>query len=147
MKYIKKISAQDFLDGMKKLYEVASVEDFFEVKGLYPLDEDQCYATLDNNCYYILRARDTMLGYFALDKGRLSNIKGLWEFIYEMVCQGYSWIRINGKNRRYTKLAEKNAVKDYILTKPLETNAKDHEEFWWFAGHPIVLKEIERRMR
>lgn len=140
MKYIKKITALEFMDGMKEFFKVADVDDFFEVKGLYALDEDLCYATLDNNCFYILRASDSMFGYFALDKGNIINIKGLWEAVYEMVCAGYAWIRINGRIGRYTKLLGK-----YNYTKPLETYVRGHEEFWWFAGHPDVIKAMDKR--
>ena len=78
MKYIEKISCHEWNEAFFNYFDVATKEDYWEVQGAYARPEDLCYKTTDNNCYYLLEKRqNNNFVYFARDKNRLINIKGL----------------------------------------------------------------------
>ena len=105
MKYIKKITPDDFNNAFYEYLGVASKEDLWEVNGAYARPEYLCYATIDNNCYYCLETeRNNNFVYFAFEKNKLINMKGLYEAIYEMICEGRPFIRFSGRPGRYRKI-------------------------------------------
>lgn len=143
MKYIKKITADEINEALGKFYEVASYEDFFQVKGFYAQDEDLCYASKDDNCFYCFELRNSVFVYFALDPGKLSNIRGMFEVLYDVICSGFPFIRLCGRKGRYTKLLKVMCswkVVDQMF------DIKDHEDVVWYAGHPENVKKILKRI-
>lgn len=143
MKYIKKITADEINGALGKFYEVASYEDFFQVKGFYAQDEDLCYASKDGKCFYCFELHNNVFVYFALEQGKFSNIRGMWEAIYEIICFGCPFIRICGRTGRYSKL-----LKAFSCWQKVDQmfNIKGHEDIVWYAGHPENVKKILKRI-
>lgn len=142
MKYVKRITAQEMNEGLKKFFDVANVDDFWEVKGLYALNEDLCFVSLDGSCYYCFESISSYFVYFALEPGKMSNIRGLFEVFYEIICAGYPFIRINGRKGRYPKLLK--AFNYYSFVEP-QVHVYENEEIVWYAGHPENVEKIKRR--
>lgn len=142
MKYIKKITADEINEALGKFYEVASYDDFFQVKGFYAQDEDLCFASKDDNCFYCFELRNSVFVYFALDQGKFSNIRGMWEAMYEIICSGFPFIRLCGRAGRYSKLLK--AFSNWQRVDQL-FNVKGHEDIVWYAGHPENVKKILKR--
>lgn len=143
MKYIKKITADEINEALGKFYEVASYEDFFQVKGFYAQDEDLCYASKDGKCFYCFELHNSVFVYFALDQGKFSNIRGLFEVLYEIICFGCPFIRLRGRAGRYSKL-----LKAFSCWQKVDQlfNIKGHEDIVWYAGHPENVKKILNRI-
>lgn len=142
MKYIKKITPEEFNNGLRKYFDVATVDDFWEVKGAYALDNDLCWSTTDDNCFYLFETANSLFVYFAMDKGRIINMKGLFECFYEIVCSGYPFIRVNGLKGRYTKLFK--AWNHWQTVEP-QYHVRENEELVFYAGHPENIEKIKRR--
>lgn len=143
MKYIKKITADEINEALGKFYEVASYEDFFQVKGFYAQDEDLCYASKDGKCFYCFELHNNVFVYFALDQGKFSNIRGMLEALYEIICFGCPFIRLCGRTGRYSKL-----LKAFSCWQKVDQmfNIKGHEDIVWYAGHPENVKKILKRI-
>lgn len=139
MKYIKKITPQDFNKGLEDFYDVATKQEFWEVKGAYAFDHYLCWATLDNSCYFCFDPKTHNFIYFATEK-KLSNIRALAETFYEIVCAGYPFIKITGRKGRYPRILK--ALGSYSV---YETDVKGFEEIVWYAGHPDNIEKIKRR--
>lgn len=142
MKYIKKITPEEFNNGLRKYFDVATADDFWEVKGAYALDNDLCWSTTDDNCFYLFETANSLFVYFAIDKGRIINMKGLFECFYEIVCSGYPFIRVNGLKGRYTKLFK--AWNHWQTVEP-QYHVRENEELVFYAGHPENIEKIKRR--
>ena len=143
MKYIKKITADEINEALGKFYEVASYEDFFQVKGFYAQENDLCYASKDGSCFYCFEIQTSVFVYFALEQGKLSNIRGMFEVVYDVICSGFPFIRLCGRKGRYTKLLKVMCswkVVDQMF------DIKDHEDVVWYAGHPENVKKILKRI-
>lgn len=130
-------------EAFKRFFDAATFEDFFEVKGFYAQPEDLCWASMDDNCYYCFEKRTSVYVYFAIDQGRFSNIRGMWESMYEIICSGFPFIRLCGRQGRYTKLLK--AFDCWQTTEQL-FNIKGHEDVVWYAGHPENVKKILKRI-
>lgn len=141
MKYIKKVTNDAVNEALKKFYDVASKEDFWEVKGLYAFPTDLCYSTIDDNCFMCYTPKTQYFVYFAIEQGKMSNIRGLFEAFYEIVCSGYPYIRFYGRIGRYPKILKAFSCYDA----PKETVIKGKEEIVWYAGHPDNIEKIKRR--
>lgn len=139
MKYIKKITPQDFNKGLEDFYDVATKQEFWEVKGAYAFDHYLCWATLDDSCYFCYDPKTGNFIYFAIEK-ELSNIRALAETVYEIVCAGYPFIKITGRKGRYPRILK--AFGSYSV---YETDVKGFEEIVWYAGHPDNIEKIKRR--
>lgn len=142
MKYIKKITPQEMNDALKRYFDVATKEDFWEVKGFYARPGDLCYASVDDNCYYCLESSDSLFVYWAMEQGRMSNIRGLFEVFYQLICEGYPFIRINGRKGRYPKILKAFNYFQYVEPK---YHVLENEEIVWYAGHPENVEKIKRR--
>lgn len=140
MIHIKRIAPQDVNSALKRYFDVASADDFWEVKGLYARDGDLCYCTVDGNCYYYMERNTNNFVYFAMEPGKMENIKGMWECFYEIVCTGCPYIRINGRKGRYPKL-----LKSFGYYQFVETPIRENEEVIWYIGHPENIEKIKRR--
>ena len=100
MIYVERISSDEFNEALKQAYGKLSLEEFWEVRGAIANKEDLCYATKDKSCYYLYQTTVNNLVYFALDK-KIQNIKGLYESLYDIVCNGHPYIYFNGLKGRY----------------------------------------------
>lgn len=140
MKYIKKITPQDFNKGLEDFYDVATKQDFWEVKGAYAFEHYLCWATLDNSCYFCFDYKTSNFIYFAIEK-KLSNIKALFETFYEIVCAGYPFIGMVGRVGRYPRILK--AFGHY--SDPKQSLVEGKEEIVWYAGHPDNIEKIKRR--
>ena len=142
MKYIKKITPKELNEAFKEYLGVADKEDLWEVNGTYARPEDLCYASVDDNCYYLLQQKGgNNFIYFAFDKNRLINIKGLWETLYEMVKEGYPFIRFAGRHGRYRKI-----MKGFgYYSETHDTNDTTYEAFMVYVAHPENVEKIKRR--
>ena len=140
MIHIKRITPEEMNGALRRYFDVASAEDFWEVKGMYAKEGDLCYSTLDDNCYYYFEGDNNNFVYFAMEPGKMENIKGMWECFYDIVCTGYPLIRINGRKGRYPKL-----LKSFGYYKFVETPIKENEEVVWYIGHPENIDKIRRR--
>lgn len=139
--HIKRIAPQDVNAALKRYFDVATPDDFWEVKGLYARDGDLCYCTVDGNCYYCLQCGTCNFVYFSLEQGRMENIRGLWECFYEIACAGNPFIRINGRKGRYPKILK--GFGHYLF---VETPIRENEEVIWYLGHPENIDKIRRRI-
>lgn len=140
MKYIKKITPQEMNDALKRYFDVATKEDFWEVKGLYATGNCLCYSTTDDNCFLCFDENTGFICYFAMKKDRMMNIKGLAEAVYEIVCSGHPFVKISGRNGRYPRILK--SFGHYTIK---ETSLKEYEEIVWYAGHPDNIEKIKRR--
>lgn len=140
MIHIKKITPEEMNGALRRYFDVASAEDFWEVKGMYAREGDLCYSTLDDNCYYYMKESTNNIVYFALEPGKMENIKGLWEALYEMVCEGYPFLRFVGRKGRYGKI-----FKSFSHYKKIEPEIITNEEIVCFVGHPENMEKIKRR--
>ena len=143
MKYIKKITADEINEALGKFYEVASYEDFFQVKGFYAQENDLCYASKDGSCFYCFEVQTSVFVYFALEQGKFSNIRGMWEAMYDIICFGFPFIRLCGRTGRYSKLLK--AFSNWQIVDQL-FNVKGHEDIVWYAGQPENVKKILKRI-
>lgn len=143
MKYIKKITADEINEALGKFYEVASYEDFFQVKGFYAQENDLCYASKDGSCFYCFEIQTSVFVYFALEQGKFSNIRGMWEAMYDIICFGFPFIRLCGRTGRYSKLLK--AFSNWQIVDQL-FDVKGHEDIVWYAGQPENVKKILKRI-
>ena len=143
MKYIEKISASEFNEAFKNYFDVATKEDWWEVNGTFVINEDLCYKSIDNNCYYCLVKRhNNNFIYFAYDKNRLINIKGLWESLVEMVKEGCPYIRFAGRQNRYKKI-----MKGFVAWWETHDAADPtYESFMCYVAHPDNIDQLRRRI-
>ena len=141
MKFIKRITAKECNDGLRKYFDYATADDYWEVKGMYALEEDFCFMSLDGNVFFHYQKSTSNFTYWALEKGKMSNIRATFEVLYELVCLGYPFVRINGKNSRYHKFLEHfgNYVK-------VESLIPGREEYIWYIGHPDTVDKIRARI-
>lgn len=142
MKYLKKITPDEFNQALRKYFDVATADDFWEVKGAYAFDQDLCWATTDDNCYYLFETANSLFIYFAMEQGKISNIKGLFEVFYEIICSGYPFIRISGRKGRYPRILK--SFSNYQMVEPT-VHVRENEEIVWYAGHPDNVEKIKRR--
>lgn len=142
MKYIKKITPVEINQALRRYFDVADGDDFWEVKGFYALDNDLCWASVDDNCFYCFEVATSMFVYFAMEQKRMSNIRGLFECFYEIVCSGYPFIRINGRKGRYPKILK--SFGHYQFVEP-SVHVRENEELIWYAAHPENVEKIKRR--
>ena len=140
MMHLKKITPGEMNGALRRYFDVASAEDFWEVKGMYARECDLCYRTLDDNCYYYFEVDNNNFVYFAMEPGKMENIKGMWECFYDIVCTGYPFIRINGRKGRYPKI-----LKNFDYYQFVETPIGENEEVIWYIGHPENIEKIKRR--
>lgn len=140
MIHIKKITPGEMNGALRRYFDVANAEDFWEVKGMYAKEGDLCYCTLDDNCYYYFEVDSNNFVYFAMEPGKMENIKGMWECFYDIVCTGYPFIRINGRKGRYPKI-----LKSFGYYQFVETPIEENEEVVWYIGHPENIEKIKRR--
>lgn len=140
MIHIKKITPEEMNGALRRYFDVASAQDFWEVKGMYAKEGDLCYSTLDDNCYYYMKESTNNIVYFAMEPGKMENIKGLWEALYEMVCEGYPFLRFVGRKGRYGKV-----FKSFNYYKKIEPEIITNEEIVGFVGHPENIEKIKRR--
>lgn len=144
MKYIKQISADEINEALKKFHRCSTEEEFWEVKGFYAIDEDLCFSTTDDNCFYCFQTRIQEFVYFALNKNKIINMKGLFESLYTIVCSGYSYIRLVGRVGRYPRILK--AATAWKMVEPLYP-VKGREEIMWYAGHPHNVELMKRRFQ
>ena len=143
MKYIEKISCDEWNKAFFNYFDVATKEDYWEVQGAYARPEDLCYKTTDNNCYYLLEKRqNNNFVYFARDKNRLINIKGLWETLIEMVKEGCPFIRFSGFHGRYGKILK--GFGHYWETK--DTADPTYQAYICYVAHPDIIEKLRRRV-
>lgn len=140
MKYIKTITPQEFNRGLWDFYDVASKEEFWEVKGAYAFEHYLCWATLDNKCYFCFDTKTSMFVYFALEK-TVRNIRALSEVFYEIVKAGFPFIGLLGRIGRYPRILKVFGH----FSEPRLSEVEGKEEIVWFAGHPDTLESIKRR--
>ena len=143
LKYIKKITPDDFNNAFYEYLGVASKEDLWEVNGAYARPSFLCYATVDDNCYYCLETeRNNNFVYFAFEKNKLINMKGLWESIYQMVCEGRPYIRFSGYAGRYGKILK--GFGHYWETH--DANNPTYQAYMCYVAHPEIIKKLEKRI-
>lgn len=141
MRFIKEITPKECNEGLKKYFDYATADDFWEVKGLYAIDGDICYQSLDGNMFFHYQKATSNFTYWALRQGRMSNIRATFEVLYELICAGYPFLRINGKKGRYGHFL--NHFGHYA---PQETPYEGHEEYIWYIGHPETIDKIRKRI-
>lgn len=141
MKYIKEITPKECNDGLKKYFEVATVDDFWEVKGMYAMEGDKCYQSLDGNVYFLCQNGSSNFVYFALEPGKMSNIRATYEVLYELVCNGVPFLRVNGKDGRY-----RHFLNHFGHYTQVNSAIPDREEFIWYIGHPDTVRQIRLRI-
>lgn len=141
MKYIREATPAEINNALRKYFGCATADDFWEVKGLYAIEGDKCYVSLDGNIYFHMQQNTSNFTYFSLLPGKMSNIRAAFEVLYELICAGYPFIRINGRNGRYKHFL--NHFGHYV---PAETLYEGHEEFVWFIGHPETIDKIRKRI-
>ena len=100
MKYIERITKDEFNEALKAAYEILPVEEFWDVRGIVVEDWDICWATKDKSCYYLYQTKEENFAYFALEK-KVQNIKGLYETMLDLVYSGIPYVHFNGKKGRY----------------------------------------------
>lgn len=143
MKYIEKITCDEFNEAFFNYFDVATKEDYWEVQGAYARPEDICYKTTDNNCYYCLEKRqNNNFVYFAYEKKRLINIKGLWESLIEMVKEGCPYIRFSGFHGRYEKILKGFGY--FWETK--DTANPTYQAYICYVAHPDIIEKLKRRV-
>lgn len=143
MKYIERIRPIELNAAFKHYMAVADVNDLWEVNGTFARPEDYCYKTIDNNCYYILQPRyNNNFVYFAFDKNKLINIKGLWESLVEMVKTGNPYIRFSGYHGRYNKILKGFGY--YWETH--DTNDPTYQAYICYVAHPDNIEKLQRRI-
>lgn len=142
MKHIKKITATEMNEALERYYDVARKEEFWEVKGLYALDNYLCFATLDNNCYMCFNPDTNNYVFFAFEHPLTSNLVGMFESFYELICAGFPVVRVEGGTGRYIKILRRHG---HYNTAP--TTIDGHEAYFWYIGHPDIIKIIERWSR
>lgn len=141
MKYIREASPKEINDGLKKYFDHATAQDFWEVKGLYALEGDKCFVSLDGNIFFHKQQNTDNFTYFALEQGKMSNIRATFEVLYELICAGYPFIRVNGRCGRY-----KHFLDHFGHYVPQETLYEGHEEYIWYIGHPETIDKIRARI-
>jgi len=143
MKYIKRIRPIELNAAFKKYMKVADVDDLWEVNGTFASPGDLCFKTIDNNCYYMVQPRfNNNFVYFAFEKNRLINMKGLWESLIEIVKLGNPYIRFSGRHNRYRKI-----MKGFCAYWETHDAADPtYEAFMCYVAHPDNIEKIKRRI-
>ena len=141
MKYIKNITPDELNSALRRYFGVATADDIWEVKAVYALDGELCYATTDDNCYYYLNSVDNNFVYWAFNKNESINIKGLFEVLVELVKEGHPFIKVNGTVGRYRKI-----LKAFDHYSPVKVVEKENEGFVFYIGHPDNIEKFIRRI-
>lgn len=132
MKYIERITKEEFYEALKKAYNTLSVEEFWEVRGLFLTDNDICWATKDKSCYYVYQTKEENFAYFALEK-KVQNIKGLYETMLDLVYSGIPYVYFNGRKNRYD-IIKKGFL--YVFEDKRFEQRDDWDYLVVYAAHP-----------
>ena len=142
MKYIERVTKEEALDALKKAYDILTVDEFWDVRGLTIEDGDRCWATKDKSCYYIYQVQKENFVYFALEK-KIQNIKGLYETMMDLVYYGIPYVHFNGRKNRY------NIIKKSFLF-VFDDNNYEKDDEWdhlvVYAAHPLNIIRLADRI-
>jgi hypothetical protein len=147
VKYIKQITPDEMNEAFRKYFELCCKEnrfiDLWDVKGFFAHPNDLCWSSLDGNAFYCIEVESTSFVIFAFDKGDITNVKGIYESLYEAVKVGYPFIRLWGRIGRYRKILR--PLIHWQNTSFFEPR-EGYEELSCYFGHPHNVKVLESRL-
>lgn len=144
MKYVKKITPEEWNAAFKKSYGILSKEEFWEIRCANANKDCACYATIDDTCFYYYDTINNNFVYFALIK-TIKNIKGLYEVILNLVLDGIPYIYFNGVKGRYNIIK-----KGFLYVFDDERYVQNNEErdyFYVYAAHPANIERLLKRIK
>jgi hypothetical protein len=143
MKYIEQTTKEVIYEGLRKAYDILTVDEFWDIRGLDISDEDKCWVTKDKSCYYVYQIEEENFVYFALEN-KVQNIKGLYEVLLNLVYQGIPYIHFNGRKGRYD-IIKNNFVCVFEDEKYSKNDGWDH--LIGYAAHPENILRLVKRIK
>ena len=143
MKYIERTTKEVIYEGLRKAYDILTVDEFWDIRGLEIFDEDKCWVTKDKSCYYVYQVEEENFAYFALEN-KVQNIKGLYEVMLDLVYSGIPYVHFNGRKGRYD-IIKNNFLCVFDDEKYKKTDGWDFLVV--YAAHPENILRLIRRIK
>ena len=141
MKYIKKISCEELMDGFESFCRNSTEIDISRIKGLRTSPSDICFSDINNNIYFLFQTRTVNLIDFAIDKYDSKNIRAMYETLYELAKMGFYTIRLEGFIGQY-----RNHLKSFGHFVDTDCSDSKNEAFMWDIGNPEVMEKLLARV-